>query len=273
MKVMIGAALRACQRRAFAALALALALILAPCGARPAWALADWFGVEASAFDNTLSGTGSIDDHGVPGTGFDFKDTLGIDDHDTSGAARFWFRWGKKNRLFFDYTTTSHSGSVVLDQPLVFNGTTYAAGERFDSDVKLDLYQARYRYSFLNLKVVELGLGLGLNEGHFKMDAEGSVNGAESVDRSLPFPTVAAGVVIKPLPAFHIRLEGDGVSATVSGDHIRFVDWRAQVEWYFLHFFGVVAGYRSIDADVRTESDGEVDIQYKGPYAGLGVKF
>jgi hypothetical protein len=93
------------------------------------------------------------------------------------------------------------------------------------------------------------------------------------VDRSLPFPTVAAGVVIKPLPAFHIRLEGDGVSATVSGDHIRFVDWRAQVEWYFLHFFGVVAGYRSIDADVRTESDGEVDIQYKGPYAGLGVKF
>lgn len=270
---MIGVALRACQRRELAAFALALAFILGPCGARPAWALADWFGVEASAFDNTLSGTGSIDDHGVPGTGFDFKDTLGIDDHDTSGAARFWFRWGKKNRLFFDYTTTSHSGSVVLDQPLVFNGTTYAAGERFDSDVKLDLYQARYRYSFLNLKVVELGLGLGLNEGHFKMDAEGSVNGAESVDRSLPFPTVAAGVVIKPLPAFHIRLEGDGVSATVSGDHIRFVDWRAQVEWYFLHFFGVVAGYRSIDADVRTESDGEVDIQYKGPYAGLGVKF
>ena len=270
---MIGAALRACQRRAFAALALALAFVLSPCGARPAWALADWFGVEASVFDNTLSGTGTIDGNGVPGTEFDVRDTLGIDDHDTSGAARFWFRWGKKNRLFFDYTTTSHSGSAVLSQPLVFNGTTYAAGERFDSDVKLDLYQARYRYSFLNLKVVELGLGLGLNEGHFKMDAVGSTSGAESVDRSLPFPTVAAGVVIKPLPGFHIRLEGDGVSATVSGDHIRFVDWRAQVEWYFLHFFGVVAGYRSIDADVRTESDGEVDIQYKGPYAGLGVKF
>jgi hypothetical protein len=256
-----------------AGFALALVLVLAPCGARPAWALADWFGVEATVFENDLTGTGRIDHGGVLGSDFDFKDTLGVDDTDSGAQARFWFRWGKKNRLFFDYTSTSHSGSAVLGQPFTFNGTSYVAGERLDTDVKLDLYQARYRYSFLNLKIVEFGLGIGLNEGHFKMDVSAAASGTESADHSLPFPTAAAGVVIKPLPAFHIRLEGDGVDATVSGDHIRFVDWRGQLEWYFLHFFGVVVGYRSVDANVRTQEDGEVDIRYKGPYAGLGVKF
>src|SRR5262249_21452212 len=87
MKGMIGAALRGCQRRGLAPLVLAIALVLLPCGARPAWALADWFGVEASAFDNSLTGTGAIDDNGLPGTEFDFKDTLGIDDHDTATQA------------------------------------------------------------------------------------------------------------------------------------------------------------------------------------------
>ena len=58
---------------------------------------------------------------------------------------------------------------------------------------------------------------------------------------------VAGGLVIKPLPGLHIRVEADWFSGSEGGDKADFLDDRAQIEWY--------------------------DLTYAGPYAGLGVKF
>jgi len=242
--------------------------------ARPAYALADWIGVEAAGFQNDLSGTAAIEGGGVPATDFDFEDTLGVEDSDTSAQGRLWFRWGKKNRLFFDYLDAQHVGEAVLSQVLSFNGTTYLAGEQVATSVQTELLQGRYRYSFVNLKPVEFGLGLGVNQAHFVTQVDGSVSGRTTFEETLPFPSLATGLVVKPLPSLHIRLEGDVLDGSVSGDSIRFLDWRAQLEWYVLHVFGFVAGYRALSLDVESEDDfGEGDIEYAGPYLALGLKF
>jgi hypothetical protein len=274
MGTMIGAARRACQRRiAPAATVLAAAFLLAPAAARPAWAVGDWIGVEAAGFRNTPDGTAAVRGDGLDGTEFDLRDTLGMDTPDTSPMARLWFRWGKKNRLFFDYLATSHDGDATLGQTLVFDGVTFDPGERVASTLKLNLAQGRYRYSFVNIKVFEFGLGIGLNQARVRADLEGSSAGAVSVDEDLPFATLAAGAVIKPLLSFHIRIEADGLAVGRSGDSLKFNDWRGQVEWYFVHFFGFFAGYRSVHLEADSDEHGRATIDYTGPYAGLGVKF
>ena len=244
------------------------------CGApRPAFAIADWVGIELSALQNAPSGTAAIEDNGIPGTTFDLENTLGVTDDDTSTQARVWFRWGKRNRLFFDYFDPNHEGEATLAQPLVFHGALFIPGETVNTTMEMELIQARYRYHFLNLKVFEFGLGFGLNQASLKMDLAGSASGTESLDEKVPFPTIAGGLVIKPLPGLHIRAEADWFSGSEGGDKADFLDYRAQIEWYFLHFFGVFGGYRSVHFDVTTEDFGKADLTYAGPYAGLGVKF
>jgi hypothetical protein len=268
MKRMIRGAARTSQ---FAAAGLSAVLLFgAP---RPAFALADWFGVELSALQNTPTGDAAIEDNDIPGTTFDLEDTLGVTDDDTSTQARVWFRWGKRNRLFFDYFDAHHQGEATLDASLTFHGTTFNAGETVNTTMEMELIQARYRYHFLNLKVFEFGLGFGINQASLKMDLDGSSSGTELLDEKVAFPTVAGGLVIKPLPGLHIRAEADWFSGSDGGDIADFLDYRAQIEWYFLHFFGVFGGYRSVHYDVTTDDFGKVDLTYAGPYAGLGVKF
>jgi hypothetical protein len=260
----------AVRRGAVVAASFAVLLFGAP---RPAFALADWFGIELSALENHPDGTAAIEDNDVPGTTFDVRDTLGVTDDDTSTQARAWFRWGKRNRLFFDYFDANHEGNAGLSQPLVFHGATFNAGEEVDTKMQMELIQARYRYHFINLKVFEFGLGFGVNQASLKMDLTGTTTPTESLDESVPFPSVAGGLVIKPLPGLHIRAEADWFSGSEGGDKADFFDYRAQIEWYFLHFFGVFGGYRNVHFDVTTEDFGHADLTYAGPYAGLGVKF
>ncbi len=48
---------------------------------------------------------------------------------------------------------------------------------------------------------------------------------------------------------------------------------RLQVEYYFLHSFGIFGGYRSFTFDVDANDYGHVESNFKGPYLGLGLKF
>jgi hypothetical protein len=67
-------------------------------------------------------------------------------------------------------------------------------------------------------------------------------------------------------------IEGDGLALGGSGDSLKFRDLRGQLEWYFVHFFGFFAGYRSVHLETDSNDHGRATIDYAGPYAGMGVK-
>jgi hypothetical protein len=266
---------RRIQRRTAAALGLLtiLAASFGPGAARPAFALGDWIGGELAGMENKPSGTAAVDSGALNGTQFDFQDTLGLNDTDYSTMARFWFRLGKKNHISFDYFNPTHSGSETLTAPLVFNGHAFLPGEDVHTDMNLKLYQARYRYHFVDLKVFEFGLGIGVNQAKLNMDLNGAVSGSQSFDKSVTVPSASGFLAIKFLPGLHIKVEGEYFHASNSSDLADLKDYRAQLEWYFLHVFGFMVGYRSVHFAAETNSFGNATLDYKGPYAGLGVKF
>ncbi len=253
-------------------LSVPVALIAALAFPAPAHAIGDYIGVEAAPWLQDFSATGAIGNT-TPGTEIDFANTLGLDDSTTAASGRVWVRLFKKSRFVFDYADSSQNGSSVLTATLDFNDTTFSAGETINTGLDLTLLQAKYRYSFVNLKVVEVGAHLGANLAQINMRLDGSLTGLTTLDEDVPFPTVGGTVIVKPFPGFHIRAEVDGVGIAASGNEIDMLDARLQVEYYFLHSFGIFAGYRMFEFEIDSDDFGRVDSSFEGVYAGLGLKF
>ncbi len=259
------------RARVITAVLLSLAAVLA--FPRPARALGDYVGVDAAPWIQGFSGEAAIDSGSLAGTLIDFKDDLGLGNRDTTPTAKVWFRWFKKNHLDVDYFDSSRSGSGVITKNINFNGTTYSSGEAVRSDLGLKLYQLQYRYHFLDLPLVEVGLGLGLNAAQINMELNGSSSGRTTLDETVGYPTVTGAIVVKPIPALHIRAEANGLSVNVSGNHVNILDARLQVEASFAHVLKVFGGYRSWHFNVDATDFGHVESTFRGPYVGLGVKF
>ncbi len=251
---------------------LAAAFVLLLATPSPALALGDWVGVEGMLWHQGQAGQASIDGNILSGTTLDFQDTLDLEKTDNSKMGRVWFRFGK-SRLLLDYFDSSRKGDTTLTQSFVFDDTLYAAGQTMSSRLDLKVYQAQYRFTVADLKLVEVGVGLTLNEAKINFALDGSVGGRTSLDKNVPYPTLGAAVTVKPFPGFHIRVEANGMHANVSGTQVQILDARAQVEWYVAHVLGFFAGYRTYRFNVDDQDFGSVDNTFKGPYAGIGVKF
>jgi hypothetical protein len=251
-------------------LPLALAMILATPTAT--FAIGDWIGVEGSMWRQTQDGTASIDGDILGGTTIDFQDTLGLEADDDTLMGRVWFRFGRTH-INLDYFDSERGGDTILTQSFTFNDTVYTAGQAMSSDLRLKLYQAHFLFSIINVKVVDFGLGFGANQADVDMALDGSVSGLTTLEESVPYPTLAGYITIKPAPAFHIKAEVTGVKGDMSGTHVDVLDGRAQIELYVAHVLGFFAGYRQFHFEVEDEGFGSIDNTFKGPYAGIGLKF
>lgn len=251
---------------------LPLAFVLAFAAPTPARALGDWVGVEAAIWRQNQDGQASIDGDFATGTTFDFQDTIDLEKSDSSKMGRVWFKVGKA-RLLFDYLDSSRKGSTTLTQSFLFNDTPYLATEDVDSRLDLKLMQAQVRFTLVDLKVVDVGVGLGLNQAQVNMVMDGSISGRSELDEKIPYPTLAAAVTVKPVPGFHIRAEANGLNVNIRGTRVNVLDTRLQVEMYVAHVLGFFAGYRNYRFDAVDEDFGSIENTFKGPYAGIGLKF
>jgi hypothetical protein len=257
-------------RVAAAVLSFVVAVLAFP---RPAGGVGDSAGVAPAPWIQGFKGEAAIDSGSLAGTLVDFKDDLGLDNRDTTPTAKVWFRWFKKNHLDVDYFDSTRSGSGTLTKNVNFNGTTYSSGETVQSDLGLKLYGVQYRYHFIDLPIVEVGLGLGLNAAQINMELNGSSSGRTTLDETVGYPTISGAVVVKPIPGLHLRAEANGLTVNVSGNHVNILDARVQVEASIAHVLKVFGGYRSWRFDVDASDFGHVESTFRGPYVGLGVKF
>jgi hypothetical protein len=256
-------------------LALCATLVLAAGFAAPdpALAVGDYIRIEAAPWAQGFTGNAAIDGDLLSGTSFDFEDDLDLGGRETVPVGRIQLRWLKKNRLVIDAFDMARSGSGTITQSITFNDTVYTAGQDVSSDFDLRLLRANYRYSFIDFKLVEVGFDATLNLAQTFIRFDGSVSGVASLDEDIPFPTVGAFVLVKPVPGLGLRVEANGVSLDFSGNTIDLIDARAQIEYYFLHAFGVFAGYRTYRFEIDADDFGHLESEFDGAYFGLAFKF
>jgi outer membrane protein len=171
-------------------------------------------------------------------------------------------------------TPMSFEGSGPIARTISFGGTTYAANVPIDSKLNLDHYDLALYYPIPLLKTATLNtlsIELGLNFQF--LDFEGTltqptVNVASSKSRSLYWPMIYAGIIVKPVDLFSFEFEGRGIA--YGSNHYYDYIGRLKVNPIPLVFIG--AGYRSESLKID-ESGILADIKFAGPFVEVGVSF
>ncbi len=192
--------------------------------------------------------------------------------------------WGKENQNYFFATLEhpvpilpnvrlmktklDHGGSGTLTRNIVINGQTYTVSENITSDASIDQLDMTLYWEILD-NVVSLDLGLNAKQVKLDYTVTGSTSGTTSDSFNQTIPMIYGMVGASPLPDLLIAVEGSYV--TYSGTTVS--DFTAKVSYTTSFFVGFEAGYRSQKFQLDDVAGTTTNIDFKGPFAGLYVKF
>jgi hypothetical protein len=212
----------------------------------------------------------AVSSGGVKGSSVDMDD-LGFDDSENflvEAALKFG-----SFRLYAAYMPVSFSGDEVLTQDINFNGETYIAGSKVDSDLDIDIYQAGLAWYLINVDDLPIRLQLGpeLSALYIKADAKmkEDVYGLNESD-SINVPLATIGLRGRIALGDYMGVAGRVGYLGYNGN--TFIDADAQVDFSPVPMLGLFAGYRYLDIDID-ESGLMIDATFTGPFAGAMVRF
>jgi len=165
-------------------------------------------------------------------------------------------------------TGMTHGGSGTLTRTITINGKTYTASEDVTSDASIEQLDLALYWEILD-NVVSLDLGLNAKQVKLDYTVTGSVSGTTSDSFDQIIPMIYGMVGASPLPDLLIAVEGAYV--TYSGTTVS--DFTARVSYTTSFFVGFEAGYRSQKFQFNDIAGTNANIDFKGPFAGLYVKF
>lgn len=166
------------------------------------------------------------------------------------------------------------SKSVQID----YGDVTFEAGADLDTTLTLNQYDIALYWGIPVLKTATNGIfniDLGLNVRI--LDLEATISGEEastalvveeSASGTLPVPMLYVAFQIEPIDEFAIEVEGRGLSI---GDN-KLYSFIGRLRYNFYGPAFVAAGYRYDKLEID-EEDIVVDVDFRGPFAELGLFF
>jgi hypothetical protein len=208
---------------------------------------------------------------GVAGTVIDLDDDLDIEEDDgyiVEAALQFG-----SFRLFAAYLPLKFSGDSLLTRDIAFNGETFVAGSRVESDVKIDIYEAGLAWFLVNIDDLPVRIQFGPEMSVKYIDAsielqDDTFDLNESEDSGVPVPSLGARARVSI--ADYLSMVSRVGYLKYDGNSLMDVD--VQAEFSPTPLVGLFAGYRYLDIDVDS-NDLLIDATFSGPYAGAMVRF
>lgn len=224
--------------------------------------------VEGRYWFSNLDSTVKVTDASIVGTEIDLVDTLGMDDKKNFWEGRVDLNLGS-HHLRYAYMPLSWDGSKTLTQSVTFQGVTYTASTKVDSNLDIVYQRFGYRYDIIDT----LGNQLGIIFDVKLLDIEARLKApAASIDKiysvTAPVPTIGLGVQVG-LPAL-LSIGAEVTGITYSGN--RLIDGEAQINFNPIPFVTVSGGYRLFDLKVE-DGDDKVDFKLKGPFLMVRAGF
>jgi len=156
--------------------------------------------------------------------------------------------------------TSSGSGAVTTD--FTFNGTSYSASTAVTTEFELNQTDVILYYELLdNILSFDIGLDAKTIDGKVVVN-----NQSSTFSGTIPMLYLAAEIALPAGFAFGAEI------STVSASGSSYDDVTAKISYTSDYLFGIEAGIRSqtIKADVDNV---DADIVFKGPFAGVFLKF
>lgn len=169
-------------------------------------------------------------------------------------------------------TPMEFTGRKTLVNNITFGGNTYATSTTVDTKMIMDHYDVALFWALPFLSTASAGtlnVELGLNARMLDFEvtiSEGATWTTKAVSPTIPMLYV--GAQITPTDSFGIEAEYRGLSM----DDNSYTDMMAKVRWNPVPVFYISAGYRSESLEI--DEEGVVsDMEFKGPFAELGLRF
>jgi len=204
----------------------------------------------------------------------DLEDDLGYDDKwQPSGRLKIIMpKFIPNLYLMYTHMKWSETGNKEVD--FSFGGIDFSANIDFDSELKLNHLDAALFYGISGIRtatkdVFNIDIGLNFRLLDFRAEIEQKDIGAkESVSYFLPVPMIYGGMQIEPLKWLALDLEGRGIA--YSNNH--YASLIARLKFAPFGPLFVAGGYRydNIKIDYK---DVDVDAEFKGPFAEIGLRF
>jgi outer membrane protein len=207
---------------------------------------------------------------GSTGTEINIKDDLGFSDSNTYSVEAFT---GIGNHhLTLSYTPLDYAASKSISKTINFNNKNYVVGTNVNTDLRLKMFDAEYRYDLLNFKNVLAGFSINLLGKIKYLDGEAKMKSAADGEQKqafgVPIPMIGAGLHVGLIASIlEARAQAAGIG--YSGNY--FVDALADIALTPFPFTRLSAGYRYLKIKIDNVSDTYGDLDFYGPYLGFAV--
>jgi hypothetical protein len=234
-------------------------------------AILDRAGVYVSYWQATIDGEARIDGP-TPGMPYDLNQALGLDVEDGVKEIGAWFHPIGRHRLRVSAFDGSFDGRPTIVDPFPIDGVILPPAVPVTPAVDLKLYKGHYNYAFVNLDLVNVGglIGIDYVDAENRLEALGTTYSAD-----LKGGVPVLGINVQVAPAGFFRAYGEATYANweVGGLDASIRDVAVRAEFYFAHFFGLGAGYRSLKMEIEDEDEGRLDTKLDGYQLFLLFRF
>jgi hypothetical protein len=234
------------------------------------WNAEDYnFELEGRYWKPKLDSTIKIVDNGI-GTDVKLVDDLGFDKEKGFGEARLQVKFLNRNKLNFSYLPMKWDADQVLTRTIEFNGQTYTAGTRVQSQMDLKMFKAGYELDFIVDRFGFLGVTFDVMvaDNHVELKAP-ALGTDEKYDATVPLPLI--GLIGRIIPVKWLNATAK-VSGLPMGGYGYVLDGEASIEINPVKYLGISGGYRYLRAQGNF-NDNSADYKLDGPFAALKIRF
>jgi outer membrane protein len=220
-----------------------------------------------------------------PSGDLSFDKVTGDDDLDLEDDLGYDDKWKPVARLKIDmpslipniylmYTPMKWSETGKKKVDFSFGGENFRGDVDFDSELKMNHLDAALYYGIPGLQtatanVLNIDLGLNFRLLDFKAEIEqDDIDEKESESYFLPIPMLFVGMQIEPLNWIGLDLEGRGIA--YSDNH--YVSLIGKLKVMPFGPIVVAGGYRYDNVKIDYQ-DVDIDADFKGPFAEIGLEF
>jgi hypothetical protein len=204
---------------------------------------------------------------GVGLSDFDFADEFGFDTKRFS-EFRVILKPARKHKVRVSYVTVEYDQTSTLSQPIAFDGTTFSGSAA--ANIRWNLWRFGYEWDFVSTERGFFGLLADLKYNRVSAAVQ-SRFAAEAADAKAPIPGL--GVIGRHYVHPRVAISGEFSAFKIVGDvEGSFYEFDASATGNIFKSFGVVGGYRLVNADYIVDED-RGDLKLGGVYFGIVSRF
>ena len=200
----------------------------------------------------------------------DFVSEFGIE---KKSFPDFRFSVGRNHKFRFGYVPIKYDAAATITRTITFRGQTFTVGAPATTEIKWDLWRFGYEWDFVSNDRGYFGVigELKYNKMEASIDSP-LLSRTAATEQNAPVPTIGAAGRGYVHPMVSIGGEFTGLKITTGDVEATFTDFDINGAVTFGRYVGVQGGYRAVTVDYTIDDD-VGDVEFKGPYVGVVLKF